>query len=68
MDLRPQTYPSSVVAARASTDGFRSVIELTSVPSRIRSVEVGPGGELIIAAWIARLDDPSVIVLPPRPR
>jgi hypothetical protein len=35
---------------------------------RVRSVEVGPGGELIIAAWIARLDDPSVIVLPPRPR
>ncbi|MBZ0238907.1 MAG: hypothetical protein K8M05_41735, partial [Deltaproteobacteria bacterium] len=31
---------------------------------RVRSIEVGPGGELIIAAWIARLDDPSVIALP----
>lgn len=35
---------------------------------RIRSIEVGPHGELIIAAWITKLDDPSVIVLPPRPR
>ncbi|HUQ03594.1 MAG TPA: hypothetical protein VM261_13945 [Kofleriaceae bacterium] len=35
---------------------------------RVRTVEVGPRGELIIAGWIARLDDPSVIVLPPRRR
>lgn len=32
---------------------------------RVRMVEVGPRGELIIAAWIARLDDPSVVILPP---
>lgn len=32
---------------------------------RVRMVEVGPRGELIIAAWITRLDDPSVVVLRP---
>ena len=34
---------------------------------RVRTVEVGPQGELIIAAWIARLDDPSVVTVPPPP-
>lgn len=39
---------------------------VATLGERVRSIEVGPAGELIIAAWIARLDDPSVIVVPPR--
>ncbi len=32
---------------------------------RVRMIAVGPRGELIIAAWISRLDDPSIVVLAP---
>jgi hypothetical protein len=38
---------------------------VASLGERVQMVEVGPRGELIIAAWITRLDDPSVVVLPP---
>lgn len=37
---------------------------VATLGERVRSIEVGPAGELIVAAWIARLDDPSVIALP----
>jgi hypothetical protein len=49
------------VAGREVRAGTRVV---ASLGERVRMVEVGPRGELIIAAWITRLDDPSVIVLP----
>ncbi len=49
------------VAGREVRAGHRLVARLGE---RVRSVEVGPRGELIVAAWVAGLDDPSVIVLP----
>lgn len=49
------------VDGRAVRAGTRVV---ASLGERVRMIEVGPRGELIIAGWIARLDDPSVIVLP----
>lgn len=50
------------VAGREILVGDRVVLRLGE---RIRSVEVGPGGELIVAAWVAGLDDPSVISVSP---
>lgn len=44
---------------RAGTD------VLVRFAGRVRMVEVGPRGDLIIAAWIAALDDPSVVRLTP---
>lgn len=56
------------VVTIAGRDVLVGGVVVARLGERVKSVEVGPGGELIIAAWIARLDDPSVIVLPPRPR
>ncbi len=41
---------------------------LLRLPGRVQAIAVGPGGELGVAAWVARLGDPAVIVLaPPAP-
>ncbi len=37
---------------------------LIRMGERVRAIEVGPSGALFVAAWVARLDDPSVIALP----
>lgn len=51
-----------VIAGREVRVGGRVLLRLGE---RIRTVEVGPDGGLVIAAWIGRLDDPSVVVVAP---
>jgi hypothetical protein len=62
------TAPPPTWRNKAVTFSGREVLVGETVVARlgerVRSIEVGPGGELIIAAWIARLDDPSVIRVP----
>ncbi len=59
--------PPSWRGKPVAIDGRRVVVGgevVAALGERVRSIEVGPEGELIVAAWIARLDDPSVIALP----
>ena len=37
---------------------------LLRLAERVRAVAVGPRGELAIAAWVRRLDDPAVVLIP----